>query len=236
MKLGFAQPLAFHGQQANRQAGRVEFQDYRRQRSRRQPLQVGQRQVGDLSYIGVRAGAGLKGDLDDADAEQGSGFEVVHSAGQSEKALQRIGDIGFDILRRHAREERGDHYLWNVDGREQIHRHPRYAQPSEQKQRKTNDHDEVRIANRKSRHECLSTPRHTARLINFELCTRSSPPHEAAPRAVLQRGAIADHHVVALVQTRANLCPVCVLQPNLDGRMAMVLLGVTTNTVFPLVS
>ena len=75
--------------------------------------------------IGIGVGSGLEVNLDNADAEQGAGFHVVDAAGQGEEALQRIGDIGFDILRRHAGVERGDHDLGQIDRREQIDRHAR---------------------------------------------------------------------------------------------------------------
>ena len=49
VQLGFGESFALHGQQAHRQAGGVELQHHRRQGSRRQSLQVGQRQVGNLA-------------------------------------------------------------------------------------------------------------------------------------------------------------------------------------------
>ena len=153
VKLRLVQSLALHGDQADRQTGGVELQHHRRQRAGRQALQVGQRQIGELGDVGVGVGARLEIDLDDADAEQRARLHVIDAAGQREEALQRIGDIGLDIFRRHAGVERRDHHLGQIDGREQIHRHARQAGDADHGQRQADDDDEVRIANGEAWHQ-----------------------------------------------------------------------------------
>ena len=180
MKLSFVEAFAFDRHERHRQARRVEFQHHRRQSSRRQPFQVGKRQVRYLGDVRIGAGPRLKRDPYHTDAEQRTGLEVIDSAGESEEPLQRVGDVGFDILWRHSREEGGDHHLWNVNRGEKIHRHALNAQYSEQEQRETDDHDKVGIAYRKSRHERLSTPGLTNKPIGFEFCIRSFLRHEVA--------------------------------------------------------
>ena len=155
VKLRFVEALALHRDQADRQAGGVELQHHRRQRARRQALQIGQRQVGELRDIRIGVGSRLEEDLDDADAQQRARLHVVDAAGQREEALQRIGDVGLDVLGRHAGVERGDHDLRQIDGRKQIHRHARHAGDPDHRQRQADDDDEVRIANRKAWHRDL---------------------------------------------------------------------------------
>ena len=84
----------------------------------RQALQIGQGEVRELGDIGVGVGAGLEIRFDDADAQQGTRFHVIHAAGLGEQAFQRIGDIGFDIHRGHAVVERRHHDHRQIDGRE----------------------------------------------------------------------------------------------------------------------
>ena len=150
VELGFVESLALQGNQAHRQAGSVELEHHRRQGSRRQPLQVRQREVGNLGYVGVGVGAGLKVDLDDADAQQRTRFQVVDAARQREKAFQGIGDIGLDVLRRHAGVERRHHDLRQVDRGEKIHRHARQAGDSDHQEGQADHDDEVWISNGES--------------------------------------------------------------------------------------
>ena len=71
----------------------------------------------------VGIGARLEVDLDEADAGQRARFAVVDVGGQGEEALEGIGDVGFDLLRRHAVVERGHHHHRHVDLGKQIDRH-----------------------------------------------------------------------------------------------------------------
>src|ERR1035438_4331213 len=70
VQLRLGETLSADRHQAHRQTGGVELQHDWRQGSWRQALQVGQRQVGELGDIGVRAGSRLEVHLDDADAQQ----------------------------------------------------------------------------------------------------------------------------------------------------------------------
>ena len=71
----------------------------------------------------VGVGAGLEVDLDEAHAGQRARFAVIHVGGQREEALEGVGDVGFNLLRRHAVVERGHHHHRHVDVGKQIHGH-----------------------------------------------------------------------------------------------------------------
>jgi hypothetical protein len=49
---------------------------------------------------------------------------MIDPAAERKETLERIGDIRFNLLWRHAGVKRGDHHNWNVDIREKVHRHP----------------------------------------------------------------------------------------------------------------
>ncbi len=127
VKLRLVQPLPLHGQQAHRQARSVHLQHHGGQRALRQAPQVGHGQIGNLRHIGIGVGARLEIDLDQAHAGQRARFHVVDAAGQREEALERVGDVRFDLLRRHAAVERGHQHHGNVDRRKHVHRHLNHA-------------------------------------------------------------------------------------------------------------
>ena len=77
---------------------------------------------------------------------------MIDAAGLGEKALQWIGDIHFDVLRRHAGVESRHHHFRQVDGRKQIHRHAEKSVDADDGQRQADDHDEIGIANGKTWH------------------------------------------------------------------------------------
>ena len=152
VKLGFVQALALDRDQAHRKAGGVELQHQRRQRSGRQALQIGQGQIRQLRHVRIGVGAGLEIHLDDADAQQRAGLHVIDAAGLGEEAFQWIGDVHFDVLRRHAVVKRRHHHFRQVDGRKQIHRHAGKSVDADDRQRQADDHNEIRVANGKTWH------------------------------------------------------------------------------------
>src|ERR1035438_9559636 len=123
VQIGLVKPLPLQGHKTNRQAGGVEFQHHRRQRSLRQTSQVGHGQVGNFTGGGIRVGARLEVHLDQAHTGQGARFDVIDIASQGEEALKGVGDVGLDRLRGHAAVESGHHHDRNVNGREKIDWH-----------------------------------------------------------------------------------------------------------------
>jgi hypothetical protein len=106
---------------------------------------VRQSEIGKLRDIGVGIGARLEEHFDDADAEQRARLHMVDAAGQREEPFQGVGDVGFDVLGRHARIERRHHDFRQVDRREQIHRHPHKAGHADHHQRQADHNDEIRV-------------------------------------------------------------------------------------------
>ena len=127
VQLSFVQPFATHGQQAHRQARCIHFHDYGRQRTLRQPPHVGHGEIGNLRHIRVGVGSGLKVNLDQTHAGHRTRFHVIHAAGQREKSFERVGNVRFDLLRRHAAVKRGHQHDGNIDGGKHVHGHARQA-------------------------------------------------------------------------------------------------------------
>ncbi len=48
---------------------------------------------------------------------------MIHAAGQGEKPFEGIGNVRFDLLRRHAGIKRSYDDDGNVDGRKKVNRH-----------------------------------------------------------------------------------------------------------------
>jgi hypothetical protein len=134
------------------EARRIELQDDRWQRTRRQPPQVGHRQVRNHRDVGVGIRARLKIDFDDADTRQRSGFHVIDAAAQREEPFEPAGNLGFDFLRRHAVIEGGDDDLRDVDRRKQVDRHADHAGNPDHRDEQAADDDQVRVADGESRH------------------------------------------------------------------------------------
>ncbi len=101
--------------------------------------------------VGVRAG--LKEHADDADARQRPRFHVVDARAQREEPLEASGDVGLDLLGRHAVVERHDDHLRDVDVGEQVDRHPHHARQSDDGDDQADDDDEVRVAEGEARHQ-----------------------------------------------------------------------------------
>ena len=89
-------------------------------------------------------GARLEINLDQAYAGQRTRFAVVHVGGQRKEALKGIGDVRFNLLRRHAAVKRGHHHHRHVDFGEKVHRHARSVDHSHQANHQAQHDDEVR--------------------------------------------------------------------------------------------
>ena len=149
---GFVQAFALERDQADRLRGRGHAQHHGRQRAGRQTAQVGHGQVGDVAQRRIGIGARLEVDLDEADAGQRARFAVVHVGGQREEALEGVGDVGFNLLRRHAVVESGHDHHGHIDRREKVHRHARHGHRSDEQHDQAEHEDEERKTQGKLRH------------------------------------------------------------------------------------
>ncbi len=152
VQIGFVEPLSLQGHKTNRQAGGIEFQHHGRQRSLRQASQVGHGQVGNFTGGGIGVGTRLEVHLDQAHPGQGARFDVVDIAAQGEEAFKGIGDVGLDLLRRHAAIERGHHDHRNVDRRKKIDWHAIHRDHADHDDREAQHKNEERILDCKTRH------------------------------------------------------------------------------------
>ena len=146
VQLRFVEPLAIHREQANGKTRSVHFHHHGRQRAFGKPPQIRHGEVGNVGDVGIGVGAGLKINLDQAHAGHGAGFHMIDAAAQREKSLEGIGDVRFDLFRRHAVVERGHQHDGNIDRRKHVHRHLRQAGNPQDANEKANDDDEVRMA------------------------------------------------------------------------------------------
>ncbi len=70
---------------------------------------------------------------------------MIDVAPEREKAFKRIGDVCFDLLRRHAAVEgRNDHHR-NLDLRKEIYRHSRNCRDTDHDNRQTQHQNEKGI-------------------------------------------------------------------------------------------
>ena len=145
-------PWPFERDQANRQAGSVKLQNYRRQRAWWQPAQISQRQIRDAAEIGVRIGPWLKIDFDQTDAGQGSRFDVINSATQRKESFEGISDVGLNLLRWHAGIKCRHNDDRNINWREQIHGHSAQSDGSDDGDHQTQNDDEERILDGEAGH------------------------------------------------------------------------------------
>ena len=70
------------------------------------------------------------------------GLHVVDAAGKGELALEMVGDVGFNLLRRHAGVEGGDGDHRQVDGREHVDGHIRDTDGAEDRDEESEHHDD----------------------------------------------------------------------------------------------
>jgi hypothetical protein len=83
--------------------------------------------------------------FDQTDTSERTRFDVVDITAQSEKAFEGIGDIGFDLLRRHTRVKGGDHHDRDLHRRKQIHGHLHGGGDTHNRDNQTQHDDEIRI-------------------------------------------------------------------------------------------
>src|SRR5262249_1899515 len=102
--------------------------------------------------IGVRAR--LEIDFDDADSGQRARLDVLDAAAKGEEALEAAGDVGLDLLRRHAVIEGRDDDHRDVHRGEHGDRHADERGGADNGDDQTDDHDKVRIADGEARHYC----------------------------------------------------------------------------------
>ena len=150
---GFVQALALERHQAHREAGSIELQHDRRQRARGKAAQLRHREIGDGSHRRVRIGARLEVDLDDADAGKGARFDVLDAAAEREEAFEAAGDVGLDLLRRHAGIERGHDHHRDVHRREHVDGHAGETRHAHDRDEQADDDDEIWIADGKAGHD-----------------------------------------------------------------------------------
>src|SRR5579859_2826166 len=82
---------------------------------------------------------------------------MVNAAAQSKEALEAAGNLGFDLFRRHAVVKSGDHHLGNIDGGEQIDRHPGHAGDAHDGNQQASHDHYIRISDGKTSHDlCYS--------------------------------------------------------------------------------
>ena len=79
-------------------------------------------------------------------------FAVVHVRSQSKEALERIGDVGFDLLGRHAVIKSGHDYHRHVNLGEQVDRHADHGDRADQRNDQADHQDEEGITQGELRH------------------------------------------------------------------------------------
>jgi hypothetical protein len=77
---------------------------------------------------------------------------VVDVAAQGKETLERVGNVGLDLLRRHSRVKGRNHDYRNLDLREQIHRHPSHCRHADHGDYQTKHDHEERVLQSESRH------------------------------------------------------------------------------------
>ncbi len=208
VELRFVEPLAIDGQQANRKTRCVHLHHDRRQRAFRQAAQIGHRQIGNLRDVGIGVRARLKINFDQADAGHRTRFHVVDAAAQGKKSLERVGNVRFDLLRRHAVVKRGDQHDGNIDRRKHVHRHLHEAGDAEHADKKTNHDDEIWMSYRKSRHR-YSIPGGFDELRRNQL-------------AWLELSLLAEHHHFVFLSPERISTSVAVCRPSVTSRFSSV--------------
>src|SRR6185437_7070979 len=104
-------------------------------------------------HIRIGGCARLEKNLNDAHAGQRARLNVVYSTAQGKKSFKATGDLGLDLLRRHAVIESGYYDLRDVDGRKEIDWHARQTRHAYYQDQQANYDDQVRVADREPRHQ-----------------------------------------------------------------------------------
>jgi hypothetical protein len=118
-----------------------------------QAAQISHGEVGDVAERGVRVGTRTEVDLDERDAGERTRLDVIDIGAEGEKALEGVGDVAFDLLRRHAGVERGNDDDGNIDGREEIDRHGDDVDDADDQYHESDHDDEEGIAEGKLGHD-----------------------------------------------------------------------------------
>src|SRR4029077_16813343 len=99
------------------------FQHHRRKRAGGKAAEGRHGETGNRAEVGIRVCAGLKINLDEAHAGERTRFDVINAAGKGEETFKGVGDVCFDLLRRHAEIKGSHHDNGNVDGRKKVDGH-----------------------------------------------------------------------------------------------------------------
>src|SRR6185437_4741805 len=105
---------------------------------------------------GVSAGPRLEIDLDQRHTRKRARFNMLDAAAQREESLERIGNVGFDLLRRHSVVEGRDHDDRDIDLGKKVDRHARQRHSSNDRNHQAEHDDEEGIAKGKTGHYWLS--------------------------------------------------------------------------------
>jgi hypothetical protein len=78
---------------------------------------------------------------------------VINAAGKCEEAFKGIGDVCFDLLRRHAGIKGSNHYNGNVDGRKKVDGHAHESHGADDGDDEAGDDYKKRIFDLKTGHQ-----------------------------------------------------------------------------------
>ena len=162
------QPLAGQRQLDDRHRRGAVVEDQRRRRTRRQLLDHGLRDGGDLRIRGADIDVGLEENLDNADAVIGIGddmLDVVDGGGQ--RALERRGDAPRHLVRWQAGvgPDHADHR--DADVRENVRRCPQCGERPNDEQQQREHHERIRAGQRDP-----------DKRYHRQVCSSSIRPHE----------------------------------------------------------
>src|SRR5580698_5130907 len=152
LELRLIHACALERNQANRKIGSVEAQHNRWQGPGRQTAQVGHREIRNVADCCGWIGARLEINLDEADTGHGARLDVIDVAAQREEALIAVRNVGLDLLRRHARVERGNDNHWNLNWRKEIDGHADNGSNAHHDDGQTDHKNEIGITDRKEGH------------------------------------------------------------------------------------
>src|SRR3954452_23359840 len=101
----------------------IEFKHNGREGAGRQSTKVHHSQIRNVADGSIGIYARLEEDLNQTYAGQRARFDVIDAASKRKEPFVAVGDIGFDLLRWHARVEGGNNNNRYVDLREEVDRH-----------------------------------------------------------------------------------------------------------------
>jgi hypothetical protein len=150
------QALAFKRDQANGEICRVELENDWRKRSWWKAPEVRHCKVRNITYGRIGICSRLKVDLDEADASERPGFNMIDPTSKSEEAFVTVRDVGFDLLWRHIRVKRSHYDHGNVDLRKEVDRHASNCGRTNNDDEQAHHQNEERILDCERRHYWLS--------------------------------------------------------------------------------